>query len=114
MTYQDYRRICMDATECADLETYIAEVGGSLPETVRDDAIIPTLTAVYAIANDPNVRTVRTVTGLSQAAFARAYNLPLRSVENWESKGNNARTAPGYVLDLLAYAVICDIAEAER
>lgn len=108
MTYQDFRRICMDATECADLETYIAEVGGSLPETVRDDAIIPLLSDLYAFAHNPTARCLRDMVGLSQAAFARDYKLPQRTLENWESKGDNARTAPGYVLDLLAYAVICD------
>lgn len=43
--YQDFRRILTDATECADLDGYIAEVGGSVP---MDDvtAVIDLLTEI--------------------------------------------------------------------
>ena len=57
--------------------------------------------------SDRTIATVREITGLSRSEFARTYHLPLRTLENWESSGSaNARTAPQYVLDLLAYAVI--------
>ena len=48
------------------------------------------------------IKRIRTASGLSQAAFAKAYGIPRRSIENWES---GASTAPEYVVKLLAYAV---------
>lgn len=55
---------------------------------------------------DRTIETIREIAGLSRAEFARAYHLPLRSLENWESTGANSRTAPPYLADLLAFAVI--------
>lgn len=42
----------------------------------------------------------------SRTAFAKKYNIPLRTVENWESGANEP---PEYVIDLLARAVIEDL-----
>ena len=43
---------------------------------------------------------------LSRAAFARKYNIPLRTLESWAS---GEREAPDYVIDLLGRAVYSDI-----
>ena len=49
---------------------------------------------------------IRALTGLSQAAFAKKYNIPKRSIESWESTSDTSgREAPEYVLDLLERAV---------
>lgn len=48
------------------------------------------------------MKRIRAASGLSQAAFAKAYGIPRRTIENWESGSN---TAPEYVLKLLAYVV---------
>ena len=107
MNYQDFYRLLTDVSECDDFDTYAAEVGGSLPPEIDDARLLPLLSDLWAYGKDRNVATLRKLTGLSRAAFARVYNLPLRTLENWESSGSaNARTAPQYVLDLLAYAVI--------
>ena len=47
-------------------------------------------------------------TGLSLAKFAERYEIPLRSVENWSG---GQRTAPGYVIKLLARVVAEDFPE---
>ena len=47
-------------------------------------------------------------TGLSLAKFADRYGIPLRSVENWSG---GQRTAPGYVIKLLARVVAEDFPE---
>ena len=52
--------------------------------------------------NMKDVRTLRFQTGLSQAAFAARYNIPLRTIEDWES---NKRTPPAYVIELLEYKI---------
>ena len=109
MVYNDFLRLTMDASEFVTLEDYISEVGGSVPPSVQDDKMIPLLEACWTYGRDRMVTTVRAITGLSRAAFARDYHLPLRTVENWESDTSSARHATGYVVDLLAWAVINDI-----
>lgn len=106
MTYEDFRRLTTAATEFADLSTYIAEEGGSVPEDILDDRLVSVLGDIYLYAHTPTLNTLRTIADLSRAAFAREYNIPTRTLENWEATTANTRQAPPYVLDLLAYAVI--------
>ena len=108
MTYQDFLRLVMDATEFGDIESYIAETGGSVPATVSDSSLVPLLTRCWEYAHDRGVKAIRQMTGLSMAAFSREYRIPLRTLQNWEASGDNARSCPGYVLDLMAYAVVSE------
>lgn len=48
------------------------------------------------------IKDIRAATGLSQAAFAKHFNIPRRTVENWESGTN---VCPIYVRLLLAQVV---------
>ena len=48
------------------------------------------------------VKALRSVTGLSQAKFAEKYDIPKRTIENWEA---GVSQAPYYLLKLLARAV---------
>lgn len=52
------------------------------------------------------IKELRSITGLSQQAFSDKYNIPKRSIENWES---GKRTPPEYVINLLERAVKEDI-----
>lgn len=106
MTYEDFRHLTMDATEFDNVDDYIADVGGSVPSSVSDADLIRVLTDCYVYGNDPTAETIRKLSGLSQSEFARDYKIPKRTVENWEGHGASARTAPPYVLDLLAFAVV--------
>lgn len=45
---------------------------------------------------------IRAASGLTQAAFAEATQIPLRTVQNWDVC---TRTPPAYVLTLLDYYV---------
>mgnify|MGYP001680983720 FL=1 len=51
------------------------------------------------------LKEMRKLLGLSQAAFGEKYNIPVRTIEQWES---GRRQAPVYVLELLERAVIED------
>jgi len=48
------------------------------------------------------MRTIRASTGLTQKAFSEKYDIPLRTLQDWEG---GKREAPDYVLSLLAFAV---------
>lgn len=48
------------------------------------------------------IKAIRSATGMSQAEFAAAYDIPKRTIENWET---GSRTPPPYVIRLLEIAV---------
>lgn len=49
-----------------------------------------------------NITEIRELTGLDLAKFSRRYNIPYRTLQNWE-KG--VRKAPQYVVELLEYRI---------
>lgn len=48
-------------------------------------------------------RSIRRETGLSQKKFSEKYNIPRRTIEDWEG---NRRTPPEYVLSLLERSIV--------
>ena len=48
------------------------------------------------------IKEIRAGTGLSQAKFCAALNIPLRSLQKWET---GERSCPEYVVELIAYRV---------
>jgi putative transcriptional regulator len=55
------------------------------------------------------LKEMRKLLGLSQAAFGDRYNIPVRTIQDWES---GRRKAPIYVLELLE-RVVTEDSEAE-
>lgn len=53
-----------------------------------------------------NVHEMRARLGDTQSAFAARYNIPFRTVQNWE---NEVRKPPAYILDLLERRVQADL-----
>ena len=51
------------------------------------------------------LKEMRKLLGLSQAAFGKKYNIPVRTIEQWES---GRRKAPIYVIELLERVVVED------
>ena len=90
-------RICLTAANRLDHDTYMRSFPAVDPEELAD---------VWSIHDSLTVRTVRDMTGLSQAAFAAAYGIPRRNVENWESTGVTHHDISDYLLHLLATDVI--------
>lgn len=48
------------------------------------------------------IKEIRASTGLSQSKFAAALNIPLRTLQKWET---GERSCPEYVIELVAYRV---------
>lgn len=46
------------------------------------------------------IKEMRTAAGMTQKAFAEYFNIPRRTVEDWEA---DKRTPPPYLLDLMMY-----------
>lgn len=49
-----------------------------------------------------DIKEIREITGLNQTDFAKKYNIPLRTYQNWEY---GTRKPPEYVLTLLRMVV---------
>lgn len=48
------------------------------------------------------IREIRKSTGLSQSKFCAALNIPLRTLQKWET---GERACPDYVVELIAFRV---------
>lgn len=57
------------------------------------------------------IKELRILSGLSQQAFSEKYDIPKRSIENWEG---GKRNPPEYVISLLERAVKEDIKKIEE
>lgn len=49
-----------------------------------------------------NIKKLRTRVGMSQRQFAEYFNIPKRTIENWEGE---QRTPPEYVVELIKYKI---------
>ena len=55
------------------------------------------------------VKEIRNLTGLSQVDFANKYDIPIRTVENWETENEkNKRGCPTYIRKMLERLVKID------
>ena len=97
--YDHYLATCdQGATEC-----YFAGIDSMTANDVRD-----LLDEMLAEEQREEFREIVAQTGLSLSKFAERYEIPLRSVENWSG---GQRTAPDYVIKLLARVVAEDFQE---
>lgn len=58
-----------------------------------------------------DIKTIRALTGLSQAAFAARFGIPRRTIEEWEA---GRRTPPAYVIDLLRFRIEAEDNQAQQ
>ena len=101
MTYQDFARLRIGAKDCNSFELFLAAEGGSV-DCGDAEALVEDLRWIYC---NRTFRQIRASTGLSQAAFAAAYGIPKRSIENWEEGDRNA---PDYVTNMVAFAAFAN------
>ena len=62
------------------------------------------------------IKEIRQFTGLSQRAFAKKYNIPITSLQNWEANTDsiNHRECPVYVRELLERVVKMDYGHSAK
>ena len=108
ISYQEFRRVWLDALEIDDVDQYIAEVGGSL-DAGGLRRTIQLLADVHRLARG-DVREMRAFAGISQAEFARRYAVSASTLNKWEM----GISAPSeWARQLMAYALIGDAIEGE-
>lgn len=98
MTYIKFHILRTQATMCTDLSDYIHQnitlVQGEFKENSTR-----LLKAIWELAYDFTPACLLRVCSYTQAFFAAAYNIPIRTVENWAT---GQRKTQDYALDLLA------------
>lgn len=109
MTKSNLHRLLIDAQECADLETYMLEFGGSLPAEYYPTGAVQLLTDLWNLSHNLTFRAIRRFSGLTQREFSAEYGIPTRTVEDWDT---GKREPPRYVLELLLSDIIT--AQTER
>ena len=100
MDYQTFRELLSIAEKTDDREAFfIAE-----PVRKMSDSEYY-LWPIWTYAHDRTLKCIRSFTGMPRTNFATRYDLPYRTVTDWERE---QRVPPPYLLDLLAFAVITD------
>lgn len=49
------------------------------------------------------INEIRKAAGLTQSSMSKLLNIPLRTIENWDT---GKRTPPDYVVELIAYRLL--------
>ncbi len=84
MTSKQYHFCVTEAANYKDMDAYVSDLALS---SIWEDDNLPdsrrqALRSVYAATNR-SVREIVSAAGMTQAAFAEAFCIPLRTVENW-------------------------------
>lgn len=84
MTNKQYHFCVTEAANYKDMDAYVSDLALS---SIWEDDNLPdsrrqALRSVYAATNR-SVREIVSAAGMTQAAFAEAFCIPLRTVENW-------------------------------
>lgn len=99
MTDKEFCLLFGEALNAPARDTFVAD--WSMSSIWRENADLIRLAeicgAVWDLAH-LTVADIRAHTGLTQAAFATRFCIPLRTVQNWESRGG----CPHYVLLMMA------------
>lgn len=98
MKFELFKELYDEALGTASLDLYIAERGWQdWMEEYKSDEVADILNHIYYLANNPLKETRKT----SRAEFSRQYNIPIRTLQDWDL-GN--RNAPEYVKMLIDFA----------
>ena len=98
MKFALFKELYLEAAESENLEYYIAERGRQdWMNEYSVDETAEVLKDIYSLATSD----LKDTRGMSRAGFSRQYDIPIRTLEDWD---NNKRTPPKYVKMLLDYA----------
>lgn len=102
MKFELFNQLSIEALEQSDLELYIAERGWQdWMEPYETQEIADILSTIHKLANSPLAESRKG----SRAEFARKFDIPVRTLEDWDGK---KRVPPMYVKRLIDYALFMD------
>lgn len=111
MQYNLFSRLYKEASQYNDIDVYVAERGWQewmeeystedKNENIETDNIVKILYKVYELYNS-SIREMRESIGLSRDRFSSIYNIPGRTLQDWEYSKNKM---PEYTKCLIAYTI---------
>lgn len=106
MTIYQYHLALTEIENYTDRDAFVSDLAlsSAFPEDSDLSVTASELILIWE-AYHMTIRDLRTASGLSRTDFSRRFCIPIRSVENWECTGPNARECPIYVRLLIADAL---------
>lgn len=102
MIYKLFLTLYSEALGYTDVDMFIGERGWQdWMDDYPTEKLRSLMQEIYFLA-DADLKTIRERYGYSRAAFARLFNIPIRSLENWDS---GSRQMPDYLKILICYAL---------
>jgi DNA-binding transcriptional regulator YiaG len=110
MTYQLFQTALHWALESGDYEEFKHHAADSIYEEIglgfkTEERVQEILKFIWNHSFNRNVDFLICESGLGKSEFARAYNIPLNTLQKWLYTDTKP---PEYLLDLLAFAIIQD------
>lgn len=106
MTIYQYHLALTEIENYTDRDAFVSDLALSSAFQEESD-LTETVSELSMIwdAYHMTIRDLRTAAGLSRIDFSRRFRIPIRTIENWECTGPNARECPVYVRLLIAEAL---------
>lgn len=102
MTYKLFLSLYSEALDYADVDMFIGERGWQdWMDDYPTEELATLMQEIYFLTNS-DLKTIREKYGYSRAAFSRLFNIPIRSLEDWDA---SRRKMPDYVKALICYAL---------
>ena len=103
MTINQYHLALTEIENYTDRDAFVSDLAlsSAFPEDSDLSVTASELILIWE-AYHMTIRDLRTAAALSRSEFSRRFCIPIRTVENWECTGPNARECPTYVRMLIA------------
>jgi DNA-binding transcriptional regulator YiaG len=110
MTYKTFTNSIRLALDAAEYEEFQRHAADSIYEEIgigfmSEERVQEILKFIWNHSFNRNVDFLICESGLGKSEFARAYNIPLNTLQKWLYTDTKP---PEYLLDLLAFAIIQD------
>lgn len=109
ISYSHFLRLLYAVPDCATLDEYISECGGSV-HLDDVDQVIDLLGLIYKIGRDLSIKNIAASCGVSVRRLSMSFGIPTRTLENWAS---GASRPPQWQLPLIAYAALFDFMQTD-
>lgn len=106
MTINQYHLALTEIENYTDRDAFVSDLAlsSAFPEESDLTETVSELSMIWE-SYHMTIRDLRTASGLSRMDFSRRFCIPIRTIENWECTGPNARECPVYVRLLIAEAL---------
>ena len=106
MTINQYHLSLTEIDHDTDRDAFVSDL--SLSSAFPEDSDLSVTASELILiweAYHMTIRDLRTAAALSRSEFSQRFYIPIRTIENWECTGANARECPTYVRLLIAESI---------